>query len=234
MSTRVRRRAQRSNSAEPRATQRSALPNCGIALALLAVTLRTWPCAAQALVPPPSPSTLEPTYHLEVHGAAILPIERQNLCPAGFGCVLGGGFGAGAFIERRAADGLGLLVGYQVWLLDSGGVYEVGAVHTLRLGVRWIVDANARVHPFFELMAGAVLITDPGEARTGGGLVSLGAGLEVELTETVAVTVGLDAWAVAVGAFRTRDGAARATDFGVNLLSQLRVGLGVVLDDPNH
>lgn len=226
MSTRVRWRAQRSK--------------CGVALALLAVTLRAAPCAAQVLVPPPSPSTLAPTYHLEVHGAAMLPIERQNVCPPAaaiprVGCVLGAGFGVGGLVERRGADGVGLLVGYQVWLLDSGAVYEVGAVHTLRIGVRWVIDATARVHPFLEVLIGALLLTDPGEARTGGGLLSLGAGMEVELTETVAVTVGLDLWAFAVGTFRsTRDDVLRAADFGVNLVSQLRVGLGVLFGDPNH
>lgn len=189
---------------------------------------------AQHLVAPPAPTLLEPTYHLEVHGAPVLPIARENACPSGFGCVLGAGFAAGAFVERRAADGLGLLVGYQVWLLDTSGVYEVAAIHTIRLGLRWVIDSRTRVHPFLEVMGGALIFTDPGQAQTGGGLLSLGAGAEIELTETVAVTVALDVWAMAIGAFRTRDGALRAADFGINLVSQLRVGATVLFGDSNR
>lgn len=200
---------------------------------VIAVGAAPVPCRAQALPAPPEPRLLEPTLHLEVHGAAVLPLERQNLCPAGFGCILGAGFGAGALVERRAADGVGLLVGYAVWLVDTGGVYEVGAVHCLRLGVRWVIDQSSRVHPFLEVMGGGLLVTDPLQALTGGGLVSLGGGVEVELTETVGVSVALELWGLAVGPFHTRDGARRAADFGVNVLGQLRVGLTVVIGDPN-
>jgi hypothetical protein len=196
----------------------------------LVAALATRPASAQ-LVPPPDPVTLDPTLHLEVHGAAVLPIARENVCPQGYGCVLGAGFAAGAFVEHRSADGLGLLVGYQVWLLDTSGLYEVGAVHTLRLGLRWVIDTRSRIHPFLEVLAGALIVTDPGTAVTGGGLLSLGVGAEIELTETVAVTVALDGWALAMGAFRTRDGADRAANFGVDVVSQLRVGATILLAD---
>lgn len=189
---------------------------------------------AQSLTAPPAPRELDPIFLLDVHGAAILPVERSAICPPGYGCVMGAGFGAGVTAEHRAADGVGLLVGYDASLLDAAGIYEVAVVHTLRLGVRWVIDASTRVHPFVEILGGALLVTDPLEARTGGGLLTAAAGAELELTEDVAVSLALELWALSVGSFRTRDGAQRATDFGVSVMSQLRVGLVVLFGDPNH
>lgn len=168
-------------------------------------------------------------YALEVHGALVLPFERSTVCPSGGDCVLGNGFGVGGFFVGRSPDGVGLIAGYEVWLLDGGGVYEIAALHSIRLGVRWILDLSSRAQPFLQGTIGAALLTDPGQATTAGGLVTLGGGLEVELTETVSLTFGAELAFLSVAPFSTRDGLARARDFGVNVGLEVHGGVVVLL-----
>lgn len=175
------------------------------------------------------PLEQEPVWALEVHGSAIFPLERGAVCPSGSACLLGGGFGAGAFLLRRSPDGIGFLVGYEVWLLDGGGVYEVGALHSLRLGVRWTIDNSSIVQPLLQATAGAILLTDPAQASTAGGMVAAGTGLEIELTRDVSLSFAAELAFFSVAAFRTRDGADRAADFGVNVALETSAGLVVVL-----
>lgn len=176
-----------------------------------------------------APLEQEPVWALEVHASAIFPIERGAICPSGSSCLLGGGFGAGAYLLRRDPDGIGLLVGYQVWLLDGGGVYEVGALHSLRLGVRWTIDNSSIVQPLLQATVGAVLLTDPAQATTAGGVVAGGAGMEIELAPDVSLSLTAELAFFSVAAFQTRDGAVRAADFGVNVALETSAGLVVVL-----
>lgn len=176
-----------------------------------------------------APLEQEPVWALDVHASAIFPIERGAVCPAGASCVLGGGFGAGAYLLRRSPDGVGLLVGYEVWFFNGGGVYEVGALHSLRLGVRWTLDNRSIVQPLLQATVGAVLLTDPAQASTAGGLVGAGTGLEIEVTRDVALSLTAELAFFSVAAFRTRDGADRAADFGVNVALETSAGLVVVL-----
>lgn len=171
----------------------------------------------------------DPSFALEVHGAVVLPFERSAVCPTAGACVLGTGFGAGGYFLGRLPIGLSLLAGYEVWLLDGGGVYEVSAIHSLRVGLRWILEPSARVQPYLQGTLGGLLLTDPAQASTAGGLVTLGAGLEVELTESVALNFcgALDLFSLA--AFSTRDGLTRARDFGVNVGLEVQAGVVIQL-----
>lgn len=177
------------------------------------------------------PEEQDAIYALEIHGGAIFGLEESTVCPAGADCVFGGGFGIGGLLIRRAPDGIGLVVGYEVWLLDGGGVYEVAALHSLRLGVRWTIDVSSRVQPLLQATAGAMLLTDPAQATTAGGLVTAGGGLEVELTANVSVSLLAELAFLSVAPFRTRDGVVRAADFGVNVDLMTTAGLVIVLGD---
>lgn len=202
---------------------------CSAIVALLCVIGLGHPAARADGLEVYAPLEQEPVWALEVHASAIFPIERGAVCPSGSSCVLGGGFGAGAYLLRRSPDGIGLLVGYEVWLLDGGGVYEVGALHSLRLGVRWTIDNSSIVQPLLQATVGAVLLTDPGQASTAGGLVATGTGMEIELSRDVALSLTAELAFFSVAAFRTRDGAERAADFGVNVALETTAGLVVVL-----
>lgn len=179
--------------------------------------------------PPPAPESHPATLAVDVHVGAAAPLERSAICPAGAGCVLGAGVGVGAQIERRAADGVGLFAGYDFWLLDSGGVYEIGALHALRGGVRWVIDAATLVHPFVQGSIGFLAFGDTADAAALGGLITAGAGVEIELTESVAFVSALDAWVLSTGPFRAHDGVLRSDPFGVNVALQITVGVAVLV-----
>jgi hypothetical protein len=202
------------------------------AIACLALVGSAWVCPRSAeadglTVYPPEEQ--DAVYALEVHGAAIVPLERSTLCPSGADCVFGGGFGVGGLLLRRSPDGIGLLVGYEVWLLDGGGVYEIAALHALRLGLRWTLDVRSRVQPFLQATAAALLLTDPGQATSGGGGITVGGGMEIEMTADVSFALAAELAFLSVGAFQTRDGVLRARDFGVNVALEMTAGLVIVL-----
>jgi hypothetical protein len=199
-----------------------------LSIAVLSTLAMALPARADGLEVYP-PDQQSEVYALEVHGAVVLPLEASTVCPAGGDCVIGGGFGAGGIFVRRTPDGIGLLVGYEVWLLDGNGVYEVAALHSLRLGVRWILDDSSRVQPLLQATAGAILLTDPGQATSAGGMLTVGGGMEIELTTDVSVSLAAELAFLALAPFRTRDGVDRAANFGVNVALETTVGLIVLL-----
>ncbi len=178
------------------------------------------------LVPPP-PSEAPPWWELELGASALAPVERSAICPAGHDCVLNAGVGLGARVAYRTPDGVGWTVAYDLGVLDSASLYEVALVHVLRGGVRYVIDESSRVQPWIGGGVGLLLFGDASSVATGGGLVSLGGGVHVELSEVVALFGSLEAWLVSTAPFQTRDGATRGDPFGVNLLVHTTVGVMV-------
>jgi hypothetical protein len=167
--------------------------------------------------------------HVAVHGAAIIPVLREPMCPSGPDCVLGLGAGVGAQLEWRTAERIGLFLGYDFWVLDAAGVFEVGALHAVRGGVRYVIDDSMRVHPFVDAAVGFLAFGDTATVATAGGGITLGAGAEVEISEAVAFVGAAEAWLFATAPFATRDGALRAADFGVDVVVQVTVGIAVTV-----
>jgi hypothetical protein len=178
-----------------------------------------------------APRQQNPTYALEVHGGVLFPLETTQVCPPGGDCVVGAGFGLGTLLVRQEPDGVGLLLGYEVWLLDGNTVYEVTALHSIRFGLRWVLDTSSRVQPLLLATVAALLLTDPAEARSAGAMVTVGAGMEIELTADVSVSLAAELGLSSLAAFRTPDGVDRARDFGVNVTLQTTAGLIILLGD---
>lgn len=184
---------------------------------------------AHHVEPPPAPEEHGATVAVEVHGAFEAPLERSTICPSGGACVLGLGIGVGAQIERRTADRVGLFAGYDFWLLDSNGVFELGALHAVRGGIRYVIDESSLVHPFVDAAIGFVAFGDTANVATVGGVVTAGGGVELELSESVAFVASAETWLFATAPFETRDAIARAGDFGVNVALQVAIGISVVV-----
>jgi hypothetical protein len=188
---------------------------------------------AHHVEPPPAPDQHDATVSFEVHGSAEAPIERSTICPAGSACVLGLGVGIGAQIERRAPDRIGLFAGYDFWLVDSNGVFELGALHALRGGIRYVLDDATMVHPFLDAAVGLLAFGDTANVATLGGLVTAGVGAELELSESVCLFAAAEVWLFATGPFTTGDRVMRATGFGVDIALQLTLGIEVfVIQSP--
>jgi hypothetical protein len=187
------------------------------------------PSGARHVVPPPPPDTLPPDVTLEIRGAAIVPLYRDALCPGDHQCVFNAGVGVGVGVERRWPDGWGFLSRYDVWVLDAGSLYEIGIVHSVRLGARYVLDQSSIVHPYLEALAGFLAFGNTTTVAAAGGSVTGGIGAEVELTDVLVLDVDAELWALATGFFATRDGVRRSDGFGPNLALQISIGLEVLL-----
>lgn len=184
---------------------------------------------AHQVTPPPPPDTLAPDVTLEIRGAAIVPLFRETLCPGNHECVFNAGVGLGMGIERRWPDGWGFLARYDVWILDAGSLYEIGTMHSARVGARYVIDQATSVHPYVEVLAGFLAFGDTTTVAAAGGGVTAGAGAEIELSEALVLDIDAELWTLATGFFMTRDGARRSDGFGANLALQISVGLEVLL-----
>jgi hypothetical protein len=185
--------------------------------------------APPRLEPPPDPDERDPSLFVEAHLGAVVPLERRDICPGGSSCVLGGGGVAGVEVERRWAVGIGVLLAYDVWFVESGGVFELGLVQAIRAGLRYTFLPDRLIHPTVHAGGGALWFGDSGLVSTLGGTIDAGAGLDFELTETIGVTFGARAWAFFTTPFVTpRDETARSSELGVNVALQLQVGISIV------
>jgi hypothetical protein len=186
---------------------------------------------AARVTPPPDPSQREPELIAQVHLGAVLPFERNDICPGDALCVLGGGAVVGVEVERRWPFGLGVLVGYDAWFVESGGVFELGVVQIVRAGLKYVFGDDWLIHPAVQLGAGALIFGDTLAVSTVGGAVELGASAELELTESVALTFGVQGWLFTTSPFTTsRDRTPRSEGLGLNASLQLNVGLSILAE----
>ena len=174
----------------------------------------------------PDPATLGPYRALEFYTSLVFPLERTQLCPPTSECIFGGGGAVGARVEWRWPRGLALGLGYDLWLLDGNGVYEITTVQTLQGGVRYYGLRDQLVHPYVAVDVGVLLLGDAFRRNTVGASLEGAVGIELEITSTLAFTSRLAFRGFSTGPFRSRsDGVARADEFGVDIATTLTVGL---------
>jgi hypothetical protein len=178
---------------------------------------------------PPAPSEAPPRYALDIHFAYSGVLDNAALCPEGSGCVLQGGGGLGATLEKRWPSGFGAFGGYDAWFLDSDSVFELGVQQVLRGGVRFTMPTDIIVHPIFELSFGGMGYGDTFGIATVGLLVQAFSGVEIEMTEHFGVLVGVGMRAFTHTRFRTsRDRVERAVKGLATQTMFLQVGLTVM------
>lgn len=209
-----------------------------LARALLAASVSL--ASAQALAqeerphhvePPPAPDSLDPELLVDVGLGAVVPIERTDICPGDSLCVLGAGGSFEVEIERRWPMGLGVLVGYDAWFVDSSGVFELGVMQIVFAGLRYTFATELDLHPSLQIGAGALLFGDTFLPSTVGGAAKAGAGVELELTDSVALSGGAQLWLFTTSPFTTgRDRAMRSEGLGLNVALQLNLALSILAD----
>ena len=188
-------------------------------LGVLALLLTCAPRQARADEPesafviPPAPSKAAPRLSLDVHAAISGMLNNDSLCPSGAGCVMHGGGGIGATIERRWPSGLGAFAGYDAWFLDSDSVSELGVQQALRGGARYTLPNDIVLHPVFELSLGVMGYGDTFRVATVGMLIQPFAGAELELSDWVGLRAGVGLRAFSHSEFRTeRDAVLRGNN----------------------
>jgi len=209
-------------------------------LVLLVLVFVTAPAVAQSgraghVEPPPAPESREAELNVALRLGMLAPLERADICPGDSLCVLGGGGSFGVEIERRWPMGVGISVAYHAWFVDSGGVFELGIVQIIRAGVGYAFLLESMVHPTLHVAAGALVFGDTFLVETVGGALDVGAGVEVELTDTVALDGGLSFWLFTTTPFTTgRDRTRRSEGLGLNLALQVTVGLTILAERQGH
>jgi hypothetical protein len=161
---------------------------------------------------PPAPAEAPPRLAFDVHTGFSAPLRNSSLCPQNAGCVMQSGGGVGGSAERRWASGIGIMVAYDLWFLDTDSVYELGVQQLLRAGLRYTMPTDVVFHPVFELTGGFMGYGDTFAIATVGALAQVMAGAEVELTAAFGLRAGLGVRAFSHTKFRTeRDGVQRGT-----------------------
>jgi hypothetical protein len=161
---------------------------------------------------PPAPAQAPPRLAFDVHTGFSAPLRNTSLCPPNAGCVMQSGGGVGGSAERRWASGIGIMVAYDLWFLDTDSVYELGVQQLLRAGLRYTMPTDIVFHPVFEVTGGFMGYGDTFAIATVGVLAQVMAGAEVELTAAFGLRVGLGVRAFSHTKFRTeRDGVQRGT-----------------------
>ena len=161
---------------------------------------------------PPAPGDAPPRLAFDVHTGFSAPLHNSSLCPKDVGCVLQSGGGVGASVERRWPRGIGLMLAYDLWFLDTDSVYELGVQQLLRAGIRYTVPTAIVFHPVFELTGGFMGYGDTFAIATVGVLVQGTVGAEVELTASFGLRAGIGLRAFSHSEFTTeRDGVKRGT-----------------------
>ena len=178
--------------------------------------------------PPRAPAELEPVLSGSFHLSVFAPLETTPVCPAPGDCVMQGGGGIGATIERRWPFGPSVGLGYELIFVDANGVFELGVIQELRAQASYRFLPDSLVHPFFGGGIGALVFGDTFSVATAGVSVMFFAGIELELTEVFSLWASVPVRLFLVDAFTTeRDGIARAEDGGLNVTSALQLGLSI-------
>lgn len=184
------------------------------------------PTADTDFVLPPPRNDLGALLIVEPSMELVFPVTSDSLCPDGpnRGCVFGSGFGLGVLVERRSRRGVGIGGAYGMSLMDGGGIYEFSTLQTFTVSVRGFFLEPNFVHPMIGLSAGLALFGEAFRAETIGLVVDLRAGMELEITRTLAMTGAIDLRMLYLRGFTSSEGRQRAGS-GVDFALALQVGL---------
>lgn len=197
-----------------------------VTLVVLAASAVAQAQAAEfAGVPSPEDDVPYGAYGISV-GARIVAASG-SLCPdrEGVTCVLGTGGGFALRASRRWPTGLGIEGGYEVFAHNTGDLYDPGLVQALFASARAEVATAGRVRPFGR--AGIVLaaLGDSFAPDTAGAGLDVAGGLEVELSQVLAISVAGTTRALWFLPFETQDGVGRSDGGVPTLLLGIEVGL---------
>lgn len=181
--------------------------------------------------PPPDPEDQASFWAIGVHVSWFVPVAREALCPTGAQCIFNGGIGVGGELERRWPSGLALGGGYDMALIDSGSVYELGVLQTLRVAGRYIFSDGSLLHPFVGVAVGGLVFGETFGVDAFGVLLDLTVGVEIELTESFWLSASVPWRMLTTGQFTTEaDDVVRGRSGG-NTAFAVQLGV-IILETP--
>lgn len=205
-----------------------------LALLLAALTLGVArPVRAQTSVLPPPTSVEYLQYGVSLHTLTLL--DGGAVCPAGARtpCILGSGGGLGLRAGYRSRGPFYLGATFQLSRLNSSNLLRLGILQRLLAEGRYYFDRGNRLTPYLLAGLGGAIYGNEWGASSGGAALSLGVGLEYQISERTVVTLLPTYQPVLFRRFHDSTGQARADGLlGFGLAHWLAVQVIIEARDP--
>ena len=169
-------------------------------------------------------------FALGVETGLVVPVARGPLCPEREQCLFGVGWAIGIPFSYRWEQGTGLGFGYELWLNNANGVYEVTGTQAFTVLVRQTFLLDRSVRPVLRVRGGFVMLGSSFRVDTVGGTAELAFGGEAEITPSSLFSFQLGGQILRTRPFTTAgDGVRRSERGGVNAALLVRVGVAFLL-----
>jgi len=159
-------------------------------LALLATLAFARPAIAQTETAPPPTSVEYLQYGVSLHTLTLL--DGGAVCPGvddGEACILGSGGGLGLSMGYRSRGALYLGASFQLSRLNSSNLLRLAILQRLTVDGRYYLDRGNRLTPYVLAGVGGAIYGNEFSATTAGIALSLGFGLEYQISEWTVVTL---------------------------------------------
>lgn len=198
------------------------------------------PPGTPALAPEAGPaaaiaSPKPPPLHLEYAQYGVALVAEVNLdsgaaCATPAPCILGSGGGLAIRGGYRSPGPWYIGGAYEFVKMDSSNLYRLGIFQQLRAEMRYLPDTGYRASPYVSWGLGAVGYGNEWGVETGGGVLTVGAGVEVEASRLAVLGVGISYRPVLLAGWTDTAGIARATSLvqfvSLDLVLEARSELG--------
>jgi hypothetical protein len=191
--------------------------------------------ASDGVPPAAVTSPKPPPLHVEYaqYGVALtaeMNIDAGAACTSAEPCILGSGGGLAIRGGYRSPGPWYIGGAYEFVKMDSSNLYRLGIFQQLRAEMRYLPDIGYRASPYVSWGLGAVGYGNEWGVETGGGVVTVGAGVEVEASRLAVLGIGLSYRPVLLAGWTDTAGIQRDTAlvqfFSLDLVLEARSELG--------
>lgn len=158
-------------------------------LATLAALTIAGPGRAQTETLPPPTSVEYLQYGVSLHTLTLLDSGSVCLDDENEACILGSGGGLGLRMGYRSRGPLYLGASFQLSRLNSSNLLRLAILQRLTADGRYYFDRGNRLTPYVLAGVGGAIYGNEFSATTGGIAISLGVGLEYQISERTVVTL---------------------------------------------
>lgn len=157
-------------------------------VALLATLTLARRAGAQTETAPPPTSVEYLQYGVSLHTLTLL--DAGDVCPDDPSkCILGSGGGLGLRMGYRSRGPLYFGVAFQLSRLNSSNLLRLAILQRLTVDGRYYLDRGNRLTPYLLAGLGGAIYGNEFSAATAGIALSLGFGLEYQISERTVVTL---------------------------------------------
>lgn len=158
------------------------------ALAMFVGLTLARPAGAQAETVPPPTSVEYLQYGVSLHTLTLL--DAGDVCPGDQSkCILGSGGGLGLRVGYRSRGPFYFGAAWQLSRLNSSNLLRLALLQRLTVDGRYYLDRGNRLTPYLLAGVGGAMYGNEFSASTAGIALSLGFGLEYQISERTVVTL---------------------------------------------